>query len=175
MLVEAIRDGLALLTWHSETFAYADAWDEKKAAYLGLRGGETTRVSADSAGVLVKPDVAARQIGGAAQPGAAADRARRGRSRPTGGSGIRLRPEPRRRVMRRFHGSVSLDPDRLGRDAGRIAEEIVQHLTTQHDAAVRVTLEIEADLPDGAPDNVVRTVTENARTLKFKNQGFEEE
>jgi len=25
------------------------------------------------------------------------------------------------------------------------------------------------------PDNVVRTVTENGRTLKFKNQGFEGE
>jgi hypothetical protein len=38
-----------------------------------------------------------------------------------------------------------------------------------------LTLEIEADLPDGAPDNTVRVVTENARTLKFKSQGFEEE
>ena len=36
-------------------------------------------------------------------------------------------------------------------------------------------LEIEAALPHGAPDNIVRTVTENARTLKFKSQGFEEE
>ncbi len=38
-----------------------------------------------------------------------------------------------------------------------------------------LTLEIEAELPEGAPDNVVRTVTENARTLKFKTHGFEEE
>ena len=75
--------------------------------------------------------------------------------------------------MRRFHGSVSLDPERLGRDAGRIAEEIVQHLTTLKGASVSLMLEIEADLPDGAPDTVVRTVTENARTLKFRAQGFE--
>jgi hypothetical protein len=77
--------------------------------------------------------------------------------------------------LRRFHGSETLDPDRLGRDAGRIAEEIVQHLTTLKDADVRLTLEIDADLPHGAPDNVVRIVTENSRTLKFKSQGFEEE
>jgi hypothetical protein len=82
---------------------------------------------------------------------------------------------PLRLLMRRFHGSVSLDPERLGRDAGRIAEEILQHLTTLPDASVKVTLEIEAHIPDGAPDNAVRTVTENARTLKFKNQGFEED
>ena len=77
--------------------------------------------------------------------------------------------------MRRFHGSVSLDPDRLGRDAGRIAEEIVQHLSTQKNARVTLALGIEAEIPEGAPDTVIRTVTENARTLKFKSQGFEEE
>lgn len=38
-----------------------------------------------------------------------------------------------------------------------------------------MTLEIEADIPNGAPDTIVRTVTENSRTLKFTNQGFEEE
>lgn len=29
--------------------------------------------------------------------------------------------------------------------------------------------------PSGAPDQVVRTVTENSRTLKFTSQGFEKE
>src|SRR4029077_6836254 len=43
-------------------------------------------------------------------------------------------------------------------------------------SSVRVTLEIEAEIPQGAPDNVVRTVTENSRTLKFtSNSGFETE
>ena len=38
-----------------------------------------------------------------------------------------------------------------------------------------VTLEIETRLPDGATDQIVRTVTENSRTLKFTSQGFEAE
>jgi len=39
---------------------------------------------------------------------------------------------------------------------------------------VRVTLEIEAEIPGSAPDNVVRTVPETGRTLKFTgNSGFE--
>jgi hypothetical protein len=29
-------------------------------------------------------------------------------------------------------------------------------------------------MPAGAPEQVVRTVTENCRTLKFKTYGFEE-
>jgi type III restriction enzyme len=43
------------------------------------------------------------------------------------------------------------------------------------DIPCQALLILDADLPEGAPDNVVRTVTENARTLKFKSQGFEEE
>ena len=41
-------------------------------------------------------------------------------------------------------------------------------------ADVTVTLEIAADVQSGVPDKVVRTVTENCRTLKFKDHGFEE-
>ena len=37
------------------------------------------------------------------------------------------------------------------------------------------TLDIEANIPSGASEQVVRTVTENGRTLKFKEQGFEQE
>jgi hypothetical protein len=70
---------------------------------------------------------------------------------------------------------VTLDPTRVGRDAGRIADEIVSHLTGLMDSTVEVTLEIEAKTPGGAPDHVVRTVTENCRTLKFTSQGFETE
>jgi hypothetical protein len=76
---------------------------------------------------------------------------------------------------KRFHGSVTLEPTRVGRDAGRIGDEVIAHLVGLMGSDVKVTLEIEADIPNGAPDNVVRTVTENSRTLKFTSHGFEEE
>ena len=75
---------------------------------------------------------------------------------------------------RRFYGTVHLDPNRVGRDAGRIAEEVIAHLIGQPGAQVTVTLEIEARLPDGFSDNIVRIVIENGRTLKFRNCEFEE-
>ena len=75
----------------------------------------------------------------------------------------------------RFHGTVALDEMRVGLDASRIADEIISHLTGMVGANVTVTLEIEAEVPSGAPDHVVRTVTENSRTLKFTSQGFEQE
>ena len=61
------------------------------------------------------------------------------------------------------------------RDAGRIADEVIAHLATQTGADVTVTIEIEARLPNGASDQLARTVTENSRAQKFDSQGFEKE
>lgn len=52
---------------------------------------------------------------------------------------------------------------------------MISHLNGLVGSTVKVTLEIEADVPGGVPDNVVRTVTENSRTLKFSNHGFEKD
>ena len=76
---------------------------------------------------------------------------------------------------KRFHGTITLDTTRVGRDAGRIADEVIAHLSGLVGAKVTVTLEIEAEIPSGAPAHVVRAVTENSRTLKFTSQGFEED
>ena len=93
--------------------------------------------------------------------------------RPGGASGAPGENKVRR--PKRFHGSVSLDPSRVGRDAGRIADEVISHLAGLVGSSVKVTLEIEAQVEAGTPENVVRTVTENSRTLKFTTHGFEEE
>ena len=76
---------------------------------------------------------------------------------------------------RRFHGTVTLDPARAGRDASKITDEVITHLVGLIGSSVQVTLEIDADIPTGVPDHVVRTVTENSRTLKFTSHGFESE
>ncbi len=84
-------------------------------------------------------------------------------------------PLPPKLGPKRFHGVVQLDSARAGRDASVIADEVLAHLVGLVGAKVTVTLEVEAEVPSGAPDNVVRTVTENCRTLKFKSHGFEDD
>jgi hypothetical protein len=79
------------------------------------------------------------------------------------------------RRPKRFHGTVNLDPSRVGRDAGRVADEVISHLEGLVGSSMKVTLEIDAEVAGGTPENVVRTVTENSRTLKFTTHGFEEE
>jgi hypothetical protein len=82
---------------------------------------------------------------------------------------------PKSTQPKRFHGTVILDTTRVGRDASRIADEVIAHLSGLVGAKVTVTLEVETEIPSGAPDHVVRVVTENSRTLNFTSQGFEKE
>jgi hypothetical protein len=42
-------------------------------------------------------------------------------------------------------------------------------------ARVELTLEVQAEVPDGIPEGRQRIVNENCRTLKFESFGFEEE
>jgi len=58
---------------------------------------------------------------------------------------------------------VAPDPARAGRDASRFADEVSRHIVGLMGAEVWVTLEIEAEIFDGAPDNVVRIVTESGK------------
>lgn len=76
---------------------------------------------------------------------------------------------------KRYFGTVMLDPTRVGRDASEIGDEVITHLVGLLGSSVRITMEIEAIIPDGAPEHVVRTVTENSREMKFQTHGFEVE
>lgn len=56
----------------------------------------------------------------------------------------------------------------------RVADDVTQHLTELVGTDAELTLEIQATLPDGASDNIVRDVIENCRTSRFESFGFEE-
>lgn len=181
VLVEAVRGGLGLLTWSQDSFAYAESFDGTAGRYRGLQAGRQLWIDGDNPiGLLVKPEPAQRQLAAEAPPPGG------GTILPTGGpgggttpttgtAGGDTQPLAASSAPTRFHGAATLDSKRVGRDAGRIADEVVAHLAGIVGANVKVTLEIEADIPSGAPDHVVRTVTENCRTLKFDSQGFEQE
>ena len=186
VLLHAVRDGVSLLTWQREGFALAEGIDEAAGRYRGLRGGQViSNLDASWPGLLVKGDVAQAQIEREMAPPPVIVPP----VQPDGSGGgtdpvvippllppITPTPQPRPDSRpKRFHGTVTLNTTRAGLDASRIAEEVIAHLSGIVGARVTVTLEIEAEIPSGVPDNVVRTVTENSRTLKFTSQGFEKE
>ena len=182
VLLNAISDGLALLTWEQDAYALADSFDDEAKRYRGLRGGQVVSLpDIDAPGLLVKPEIARQQLDAeSAQPPSGGEVAGAGTGEestvPGGGSGPgEVPPGTPPPQPTRFHGTATLDSARVGRDASRIADEVIAHLSGLVGAKVTVTLEIDADVPEGAPDHVVRTVTENSRTLKFTSQGFEKE
>jgi predicted AAA+ superfamily ATPase len=182
VLLAAIQEGVASLSWQTETFAYAEAWDDQRQRYQGLRAMQSIRVIVDDRSLLVKPEAAAGQMAKDSQseatataPAGPGENAVTTTGPGTGQPVPAGKPAPAPARLGRFHGSVQADPLRLGRDAARIAEEVVQHLTGLVGAKVEVTIEIHAELPDGAGDKLVRDVTENCRTLKFTDYGFEED
>jgi hypothetical protein len=56
----------------------------------------------------------------------------------------------------------------------KLADEVLGPLGATPGVTLNVTIEIEATTTAGFDDAKVRTVSENAATLKFEQRGFEE-
>ena len=184
VLLATVREGIK-----TQAFGYANSVDDT-GRYNGLQFGSADgSIYLDDESVLVKPDVAAKQIEADAaaetdsarpQPPESTSIGQGGRApytpsgEQTAAAGTGTAP-PQTAKPKRFYGTVNLDSIRAGRDAQQVIAEVVQHLTSLSGADVEVTMEIQAKVSDGVPDDVVRTVTENCRTLRFTTQEFEEE
>ena len=186
VLLDTVREGIK-----TQAFGYANSVDDT-GRYNGLQFGSIGgSIYLEEPSVLVKSDVASKQL--------EADAAQQTEAEPpqppqpdfdgkegespygtsggqTAGAGTGTAPAPTQAAkFKRFYGTVNLDPIRAGRDAQQVIAEIVQHLTGLPGADVEVTMEIQAKVSDGVPEDIVRIVTENCQTLRFTSQGFEEE
>ena len=63
VLLDAIREGVALDTWQEDSFAFAKAYNKESGKFDGLVAGEAIEITKDCTGVLVRCDRAARQLG----------------------------------------------------------------------------------------------------------------
>ncbi|SEO85319.1 Swt1 family HEPN domain-containing protein [Aquisalimonas asiatica] len=177
VLQQTIEAGIGEL--FAEHFAYAGRYNEETGRYEGLNVGGGGQAVIDGFSVLIKPDVAKTQrdledrsnLQEDPNPYDAVDRepATQDNTESSDAPGA-----PRKRLVKRFYGTVALDPDRAPRDMGKVAEEVLQHLTVLPRAQVEVTVEITATIPEGVDDDTQRVVTENCEVLSFKSQGFEE-
>lgn len=119
----------------------------------------TAKITANRGGVAPMPSVATLTlVAGEASTALEGHAAPRAPARPT-----------------YVHGAVKLNPLHVGCSACQIGDEIVKHLTALQGCDVEVVLEIRARVRGGIPDAVERTVSENARQLKFQSFEFEEE
>jgi hypothetical protein len=170
VLVASIREGTGSLMWQEDTFAYAAGYDDKKKRYHGLVAGHPADVDADGPALVVKPDVAARQLASETS----APLLTTGPGNAGAGVGTPQQPlKPTDPVLNRtYAASVELDPDLMVRDLDRIRQDVIEHLKAVPGAEVKLQLHIEATAPDGFPDTVQRNVLENSRTRKLKAPEF---
>jgi hypothetical protein len=175
-------------TWESEGFALADSFDASTGRYTGLviPGAGAVAGGITDATLLVKPEVALAQApasveqcmkcGGLIHEGECpadlppvakcADCGNIAHSGP-------CPTTPASATNTRYFGLYEIDAERYGRDLTRLSQEILQHLASLDGVDLDVTIEIQARRPDGFPDDKVRVILENARALKFKQSGFE--
>jgi hypothetical protein len=140
---------LTSITWEREGFALADGHDEATGRYRGLvlPGGDARFGAVTDSTLLVMPAAATQQAAAAPSPAP---------------------------VNRRYFGVYSVDPERYGRDLTRLSQEILQPLTSVDGAQVCISVEIHAERPEGFPEDKIRVIHENARTLRFDQSGFED-
>jgi hypothetical protein len=91
----------------------------------------------------------------------------------TGGSGTAGNGSTQPAKSKSFHGSIQIKPNSAKVHLVSIAEEIISLLTADPNAILDITLEINADFPNGASDQTKRAVSENATSLGFKTKSWE--
>jgi len=174
VLMATVAAGPASMTWQAEGFAVAAGHDESSGRYLGLvAGGHAAGLSPTA--LVVRPDIAvAQQAENDAATGETGTTVSGGTTtEEEAGTGTTPGAAPAAKI---FRGTVRLDTDRPVKHFGDISKEVLDHFASQVETEVEVTIEVVARKPDGFADNVIRTVTENARTLKFdEGAGFAED
>jgi len=169
VLLKAIEDGVRLISWDTDSFAYADSHKSQTDKYVGLITNQSVGLTdIYSRGLLVKPTKAIKQIDSTPIKG--------GQDAPTSGEGKETtQPDSSPVLNKRFYGSVALNTECIDRDSAVIMDEVIAHFVKIEKASVTISLEISAEIPNGMPTDTERTVAENCRSLSFKTIDFESE
>ncbi len=156
-------------------FAYAERFDEPAGRYTGLRRAGFTPGQMPPTALLVRAEVADAQI---AADKAATPTTPTPPTNPTtpdrdGATAILSPAKPV--APRRFYGSIEIDMSRPIKTFDTILNAVILELQRTPGARVKLTLDIEAEAPDGFAEADVGVVRDNAKNLKFKadSTGFE--
>jgi uncharacterized protein len=156
---------------------FGTAYGEHEGKYDGFKFGDSN-VQLDDTLLLIEPGAAVRYAASFLPP--PAPKPGTGGSTPTPAPGTP--PGPGTPVpsgsgglpkAHAFHGHVAVSATTAKMRLVQIAEEIIATLAADPNADVKVSVEIQATFPDGAKDQTKRAVSENARTLGFKNADWE--
>lgn len=141
---------------------FGTAYGQHKGKFDGLKFGDAN-VQLDDTLLLIEPE-AAKGYEAAIPPVVPPGPTPPG---PTP-AGPTSTPKPRA-----FHGNVTINAATAKMHLVEVAEEIIAVLAADPNADVKVTLKIEVAFPSGVSDQTTCAVTENAKTLSFRNADWE--
>lgn len=164
VLEAALREAAADL---DPPFGWAEAV-EADGAYRGLRLAKPLPEPLAETLLLVRPEVARARL------------PENNETTPTGtevsggsdpsGTRTEAKPPPGSSKPTRFYGSVELDPMRPIRHIEQILENVVRELQRTPGARVVLTLEVQAEAPQGFAEADVAVVRDNAKALRFRSE-----
>lgn len=160
------------LIWQQDGFALAESYDTEQGRYAGLwlpdDNGDAP-VARDSL-LVVQPIKALEQRRHEVPvPDPTPDPRD---PTPPGPGPVPPPPSPAPKPSKtHFFASTTLTDGREAADFRQLFDEILPHLRS---GSLSVRIEIEAHDPAGFGEDVVRTVSENAATLKLEQHGFED-
>src|SRR5699024_8410160 len=94
---------------------------------------------------------------------------------PAAGARKQRQPEPSVTRNARYEARVEVDPSGdMEQQLVSLAREVLNHLAKAEPSVLDISLEVSADRSDGFDERTVRTVSENARTLSFARNRFED-
>jgi len=195
VLDNAIKQSLTAVLVENERFAIATGKDEETGRYRGLLipPDPNATLQVTDGTLLVAIERAQQQVDAeqadAAQPAGTSVATDAGQTAAGGSadyvwaSGIPAATGSEQSgaeseleaVLGRFFGSVRINSDRYNRDIGNITREVIDRLAGSG-AQLEITIDIQAIKKEGFTESEVRTISENARVLKFDpDSGFEQD
>lgn len=189
VLISAIEDGCRILSWQTDAFAFAEAYDEASQRYRGLRAGGMVgsfilQGEIVMNGLLVKPSAVQAQIDkdakaketevkvtGPVTGGTIGDPFGALIPVPSGtgssSSGAKGGAPSVQTPKKKFIVTATLDPVKGPMQFKTLSEEIIVHLASKHGVKVTVSVDIQAEAPNGFDDATIRILKENSTALKL--------
>ena len=72
-----------------------------------------------------------------------------------------------------YYGSIEITPSGAKMQMVNVADEIISLLASDPNAVLKISIEINADFPEGASDQIKRATSENAKSLGFQSSEWE--
>ena len=163
------------MLWDADAFALATGFNNTEDRYVGLwiSGDPAAAPATTDSVLLVRPDVALKQHEEEVKKEKAHNGDDTHQDDDDDTNPPPPPPPPPAPGKTRFYGVKTLSADKIALDFKNIADEVIANLREPGTNLV-VKIEIEATDSAGFDESRVRTVSENARTLKFDQSGFEE-